>query len=227
MDDEKLREEFPGNSYSGIEPRNTEVPDLSQAKISEEAIKKPEAKEEHKKKPVVKPKKLTIGERIVSAVRSIDPAEMFEKIVYDWVFPGFQAAGEEILRIIFGSGRGSAGTRTTSTRDKGRNRTYYSSIYDGPPRRNSVGTSTKPQIIFEKRSEAEQVLSAAAEYIDDYGQVTLKDFYTLIDEITEGNISIVADYPTRGYGWRSIESADISRVRDGYLLTMPKVEVLR
>ena len=70
-------------------------------------------------------------------------------------------------------------------------------------------------IILESRGEAEEVLSRMDEIIDMYGVVSVADMYDLVG-ITDNN------YTNNKYGWTNIRSAEAIRVRDGYILKLPK-----
>ena len=50
--------------------------------------------------------------------------------------------------------------------------------------------------------------------IGKYGTVTVNDYYEFVGEV--GNPSDV------NYGWNSLRTADIVRVRDGYIIKLPK-----
>ena len=73
-------------------------------------------------------------------------------------------------------------------------------------------------IIFPNRGEAEKVLDKMEELIDYYGLVSVADLYELV--------GLAGDYPDNKYGWTSIRSAEVMRVRNGYILKLPKAIVL-
>lgn len=50
--------------------------------------------------------------------------------------------------------------------------------------------------------------------IDTYGMVSVADLYDLV--------GINGSYTDNKYGWTHLRSADVQRVRDGYLLKLPK-----
>ena len=52
------------------------------------------------------------------------------------------------------------------------------------------------------------------ELIDMYGQVSVADLYDLVGKTCE--------HTDNKYGWTNIRNAEPVRVRDGYLLKMPK-----
>ena len=58
------------------------------------------------------------------------------------------------------------------------------------------------------------LISKMDEIIDTYGIVTIADFYDLA--------GVTGDYTTNNYGWTNIRSAEVVRVRDGYIIKMPK-----
>lgn len=70
-------------------------------------------------------------------------------------------------------------------------------------------------IILETRGEAEEVLARLDELIDMYGVVSIADLYDLV--------GMSCTYTYEKYGWTNIRNAEIIRVRDGYLLKLPKV----
>ena len=69
-------------------------------------------------------------------------------------------------------------------------------------------------IVLETRGEAEEVLSRMDELIDTYGVVSVADLYDLIGKSCE--------YTDNKYGWTNIRNAEPIRVRDGYMLKLPK-----
>ena len=69
-------------------------------------------------------------------------------------------------------------------------------------------------ITLESRGEAEEVLSRMDELIETYGVVSVADLYDLIGKTCQ--------YTDNKYGWTNIRNAEPIRVRDGWLLKLPK-----
>jgi hypothetical protein len=69
-------------------------------------------------------------------------------------------------------------------------------------------------IILDNRGEAEDVLSRMDELISTYGLVSVADLYDLV--------GVTGNYTDNKYGWTDIRSASVIRVRDGYMLKLPK-----
>ena len=69
-------------------------------------------------------------------------------------------------------------------------------------------------IILESRSEAEDVLTRMDELIELYGEVSIADMYELIGKS--------CNYTDNKYGWKNIRNAEPVRVRDGWMLKLPK-----
>ena len=69
-------------------------------------------------------------------------------------------------------------------------------------------------IILETRGEAEDVLTRLDEIIDIYGMASVADLYDLV--------GVTGQYTDNKYGWTDIRTATSVRVRDGYLLKMPR-----
>ena len=70
-------------------------------------------------------------------------------------------------------------------------------------------------LIFETRAEAESVLDSMDEIIDTYQVVSVLDFYDLAG-VTNNNSQ------TKKYGWTNLRNARVERVRDGYVIRLPK-----
>jgi len=69
-------------------------------------------------------------------------------------------------------------------------------------------------IILDNRFDAEEVLSSMAEILSKYGLVRVADLNELV--------GITGHHTDNKYGWTDISHADVIRVRDGYMLKLPK-----
>jgi len=97
----------------------------------------------------------------------------------------------------------------------------YRSYYDKSNDRKDSYSSSRPakgymqdDIILDNRGEAEEVLSSMAEIVSRYGLVRVADLNELV--------GITGYHTDNKYGWTDIGSADVVRVRDGYMLKLPK-----
>lgn len=87
-------------------------------------------------------------------------------------------------------------------------------------RKESNKTDRKYELVYETRADAEKVLNGMSEIIDEYGFVTVADLYDISG--LPG-----AYYTDSKIGWKgSIKESIIKRVRDGYVIDLPKPEVL-
>lgn len=105
-------------------------------------------------------------------------------------------------------------------------RVSYSSYYDDPrdSRRHDAAPKTRrgfeyDDIIFDSKGDAEVVLDRMCETIETYGFVTILDLYDLADLSAPTHTS-------NRYGWTNLRSAETVRVRDGYILKLPRAQVI-
>ena len=84
------------------------------------------------------------------------------------------------------------------------------------PRRSNMFRST--DYVMNSRQEALDVLDYLRENLENYGLVTLADFFDLI--------GIESQYVDNNYGWTDLENVTIVPVRGGYTLSLPNVDVL-
>lgn len=154
---------------------------------------------------------------------SEDAANIKSYVVLDVLIPAIKKAVSDIVTngidmILYGS--------DGSKRRSGSNRITYTSYYDKRDRDRDRGTSERTRVgynyddvLLETRGEAEDVLTRMDELIDTYGQVSVADLYDLV--------GISGNYTDNNYGWTNIRNAEPVRVRDGYILKLPKVGPLR
>ncbi len=115
--------------------------------------------------------------------------------------------------ILYGESK-RGGKRSTADRVSYRN--YYDRD-SRSTRSDRVGLSSGysyDDIILNNRGEAEDVLNRMDELMDTYGLVRVADLYDLV--------GITGNYTDNKYGWTNIRNAEIVRVRDGYMIKMPR-----
>lgn len=97
----------------------------------------------------------------------------------------------------------------------------YRDYYERDNERTRAGSANKrtgfnyDDIIFDTRGDAETVLDAMNDIISQYGVVSVSDFYDLA-RVSNDN------YTMNRYGWTNIAGASAVRVRDGYILKLPR-----
>lgn len=111
--------------------------------------------------------------------------------------------------ILYGSSNKSRSTAS---------RVSYRSFYDEPRNRNRdprpVQGYSYDDIVLESRGEAEEVLMRLSELIDTYQIASVADLYDLV--------GIAGNYTDNRYGWTNLSSAEVKRVRDGWMLALPR-----
>lgn len=75
-------------------------------------------------------------------------------------------------------------------------------------------------VIFESRAEAEDVLAEMDEVLETYEFVSVADYYEI------AGVSGSGTHTNNRYGWSSLRTADVVRVRDGWAIKMPRPKVI-
>lgn len=136
------------------------------------------------------------------------------------------AVSQGVERMIFGEAR-SAGRRTgarpanyTSYGSANKYSNNYRAPRDAPPNpsRRSRATHNFDEIILPTRFEADAVIDGLFELISKYELATVADLY--------GIVGVTGDYTDEKWGWTDIRGIGVKRVREGYLLDIPKPEPL-
>lgn len=113
--------------------------------------------------------------------------------------------------ILYGGTRG--GSRRTNA-DRVSYRNYYDSGRSSRDDRAISNRYSTDDVILSSRTEAEDVLDRMYELLDTYKIVRVADLYDLV--------GITGSYTDNNYGWTSLRTAEIVRVRDGYIIKMPR-----
>jgi hypothetical protein len=188
-------------------------------RFKEEQKKNADSTEKKKVEKVVRGKVKTKPKSGVSKLTDVfiseDAANVKSYIVMDVLVPAVKKAISDIVRdgidmILYGEARGrksSSSSSYVSYRD-------YSRRDDDRRRDSRRSGYSHEDIILESRGEAEEVLTRMDELIDMYGTVSVADLYDLIGKSCA--------YTDNKYGWTNIRNAEPIRVRDGYMLKLPK-----
>ena len=214
-----VKASFPSNSHK--------------AKV--EPIKVEEKKVEKVISGVVIQKKKSLGKRFVETFLSDDIKNIKSYIFNDVLIPAAKDTISDIAKGItdtiqgsieaslFGEVRRSRGS-SKSRRD---NKPYVSynkySSDDRKEDKRDVSSKNRARhnfddIILASRGDAEEVRDRLVDLIIDYGQASVSDLYDLV--------GITGNFTDDKYGWDDLSSSSISRVRDGYILNLPKTMVL-
>lgn len=181
-------------------------------------------KEQEREKKVEKVVTGAVTTRKKSGVRKIAEEFISEdaKNIKSYVFgevliPAIKKAISDIVTdgidmILYG---GSKPGHKRSTAD----RVSYRNYYDRDTRTRDTRTTSYSgysydDIILSNRGEAEEVLERMDELMEAYGLVRVADLYDLV--------GITGQYTDNKYGWTNIRNAEIVRVRDGYMIKMPR-----
>lgn len=139
-------------------------------------------------------------------------------ILMEVIIPAVKKAISDIVTtgidmILYGeSGR----NRKNGAASKVSYRNYYER--DNDRMRAGVGKRSSfdyDEVVFDTRGDAEAVLDAMNDIISQYGTVSVSDFYDLA-RVPNDN------YTMNRYGWTNIGGATAVRVRDGYVLKLPR-----
>ena len=133
-----------------------------------------------------------------------------KKAIYDIVTNGID------MFLYGGTGKG----KSSSSGNKVSYRNYYeqknssSSGYRGSENTKPRNGFEYDDIIFDNRGEAEAVKQQLQATIGRYGVVTIADLYDMVD--------LTPPYTSQKYGWMDVSNTEVARVRDGYVLKLPR-----
>lgn len=165
----------------------------------------------------VKTKKKSELSKVKDMFISEDVSDVKSYIFMDVLIPAAKKAISDIVRdgidmILYGNTR----RRSSSS---GASYVSYRSYSDRDRRDDRRESRTRTgydydDIVLDDRGEAEEVLERMTELIDTYDNVSVADLYDLVGK--------PCNYTDNKYGWTNLRNAEPIRVKDGYLLKLPK-----
>lgn len=130
-----------------------------------------------------------------------------------------------INRLLFGTSRPANGGVSGIA-----GRVNYSNMFNGGANRQQQ-TPSGPQmsqqaranhqfgeIILTSRSDGEMVIDELRNLIEAYGSAKVVDLYSLV--------GITGQWTDQKYGWKNLQRASVQQIREGFLLDLPRPEVL-
>ena len=208
----------------------------SNSKVTKKDILQPDKVVERKLEKVVtgvvKQQKRGISKKIAEIFLEDDTKSVGSYIFNDVLIPAAKVMisdmiGGGIEMLLFGDKRGRSSRRGES----GRSFTSYGSFHRSTTRdkdrdrdrgremsRAGRARHDFDEIVLETRGEAEEVLSHLIDLTIDYNQATVADLYDLV--------GISSNFTDNKYGWEDLRGVIPRRVRNGYLLDLPRAQLL-
>lgn len=183
-------------------------------------------KEEEKRTPVApvvngaaKVKKKSEVRKFTDIFLAEDVSNVKSYVLMDVLVPAVKKAVSDIVTngidmILYGE--------TGHSRKSGASKVSYGSYYKDRERgrRDYAASHVRggidyDDIIFETRGDAESVLSAMEDIIEQFRYVSVADLYDLAQVST-------TNYAINKYGWTDLHNASVVRVRDGFAIKLPR-----
>lgn len=149
-----------------------------------------------------------------------DANSVWEAVLMDVLIPSLKKLVSEGINtasdlLIYGETRGGR----NRSESKVSYRRYYDDRYGDRRESESRSRGSRSRfdyddLVYETRGEAEMVLEKMQETLDEYKLVSVGDMYDFS--------GISAPFTSHDYGWTSLRTASVRRVRDGYILDLPK-----
>lgn len=137
------------------------------------------------------------------------------------------AGGEALDRMLWGGRNGE--DRSYSRRSRGGSSPYISygsasSRREDPrerpgPSRRARAMHDFDEIVIPTRAEANEVIERMYDLLNRYEQVSVAEFYRLTHN--------TPDYTDENWGWKDLRGVEPRKVRDGYVVDLPRAEHLK
>lgn len=213
-------DDFPSNSQSRQRPRREEQQAVVAPKKVDKVVEG-----------VVVQRKKPLGKRMREIFLGGDNRSVLEFVIQDVIVPNirdmvFEAGQQGLERSLYGesqSFRRGIGPRPGDPRRT----TNYNGVTRGGPRDRSNdrqmsqrarATHDFGELVISSRPEAEAVLDGMFEYLNNYEVVPVSVLYELA--------GVSGQFTDNRWGWTDLRSTTVRRVRDGWLLDLPRPEAI-
>lgn len=166
----------------------------------------------------VKTKKKSEFNKLADIFLPEDVSDVKSYILMDVLIPAAKKLIDDVVTggihmwLYGSSGRGKSNSSSGVSYVSYRN--YSDSGSSRPRASESRNRYSCDDIVLESRGDAELVISQMDELMELYGQVSVADLYDLVGK--------TGDYTDNRYGWVNIKNAEPVRVRDGWMIKMPR-----
>lgn len=201
-----------------------EIPDYksNSNKSKEAASAKPEKRVEKAIVGTATKRKKSELRKFTDVFISEDVDSVKSYILMDVIIPAIKKAVVDVVSdginmLMYGES-GARSSKGGSLGSKISYQKYYESRNDSGKSYSRPRANTSldyEDIVFESRGDAESVLSRMDELIENYGVVSVGDLYDMANISTD-------NYTINRYGWTNIRNASVVRIRDGYVIKLPK-----
>lgn len=208
---------YPSNSRTGKAPEEAPEPKKVESVVVGEVTRR--------KKP--------LGKRFTETFVGADIGTVAQYVVLEVLIPAAKdmmsdAVSQGIDRMLFGETRGSS--RSRSGRPAGTNGyVSYNRMSANKPSRDGLNEfSRRPErrsshdfdeIILATRAEAEEVIDRLFDLVNQYDQATVADLLDLV--------GVTSNHVDHKWGWTDIRGAGVTKIRNGYLLDLPKPDSIQ
>lgn len=201
--------------------KGEEVENMEDYKSNSHASKEKEKNREEKKVEKIisgnaKAKKKSEFSKFADVFVSEDAGNVKSYILMDVLVPAVKKAISDIVTngidmLLYGE---TGVHKRNGASSKVSYRSYYDRSNRSPSSSRTRSGYSYDDIILDNRGEAEEVLSRMDEIVATYGTVSVADLYDLV--------GITGAYTDNKYGWTDIRNASVVRVRDGYMIKLPR-----
>lgn len=206
-------DDYKSNSYKDKRERSTEATpvsnDIPETKVSRLAPKEP-----------VKVRKRSGLSRSFDEFVRDDLNKVKEFAITDVIVPAIKKSISDIFKtgidmILYHGETGSSSRRYPDS-----SKVSYRSYYDSAPARRPSSYSDRrnayycDERIFDSRGEAEAKLAQLDDIMAHYHLVRVADYCEIV--------GITGTYTDNDYGWTDLRTAEVVRVREGYIIRMPR-----
>lgn len=200
---------YASNSQKSKQPEPVESPRVQGPVISGAAVERKEP----------------LRKKFLQAYAGDSAQSVGQYLLMDVVVPGTKNIISDLVtqginRLLYGSSRPTQGVRSNV------GGSGYGKFFNGggsqptPVQLSQQARANHSfgEIILQSRADAELVIDSLRELIDQYGNAKVTNLYSLV--------GITADFTDQKYGWTNLARAGVIQIREGYLLDLPRPEVL-
>ena len=167
-------------------------------------------------------RKVPLGKRIAKTFTGDDSKTVGHFVLFEVILPAAKqmivdAGSQGLERMFYGeSGRGMRSANGGRPQYNAYNRVVPNGKTNDPRGISQKARASHDfrEIIFETRGEAEKVSDDLSGHVEQYDSATVSDLYDLV--------GVTGTFQDDKWGWYDLRDTRIRRVKEGYLLELPR-----
>lgn len=170
-------------------------------------------------------RKPTVGKKLMKTFIQEDFEDIKDAIIYDYIIPGIK----DVIRSAIDMALGGDGRSSSRYRSSSNSRNSYDKYYRDRDRRDDRRRDRRDDdrvdlsdIVYDSKAQVEDIRAELLRELDRYEVLSVSNFWDILRENDFRVPERWRNYTDNAFGWYDLGSCRVERVRDGWIMRLPR-----